>query len=336
VPFSDIVGQDRAVKILKRELLHQRIPQAYLFCGPESSGKLRSALTLAMVFLCDQASGDACGTCASCRKIVLGQHADVRLYGPTARTKGALEKIYIDQIRGLQQEISLRPMEGKRKIFIIDDADCMVDQAANALLKTLEEPPGDSLLILVAAQPDHLPFTILSRCRRLRFQPLSDESVARILVQDKGVEPDQARLLARCAQGNVGKAMAVDYDDLAAQRQRFLQKVGELKGMDIPDLFTFSEKFTRNTADALDFMAFMLGWVRDMIAVKVMGPRGALTHGELSQELSDISDRHSLDDLLVKFDLVKESLGMLHRNANARLALESALIQMGVNKGSVS
>lgn len=327
--LSDIIGQDRAVEIIRRELANGRIPQAYLFCGPESTGKQRTAVALAMALMCDTGKPEGCGACPSCRKIALGQHPDVRRHGPVARTKGAVEKIYIDQVRELQQEIGLSAMEGKWKVFIIDDADRMVDQAANALLKTLEEPPENSLLILVAAHPDHLPATILSRCRTIRFQRLTEEALADIVVRERGVGREEALLLARYARGNAAQAISLDYDELTASRERLIGETGGLDGLDVAALFAFSEKFTRNTAEAIDLLEFMIAWIRDLIAVKIQGRKGAMTHADRGATLENLCREQSLEQLLAKFDLLQEGLGKLYRNVNARMALESVLVKMG-------
>ncbi|MDX1763491.1 MAG: DNA polymerase III subunit delta' [bacterium] len=329
MPLSEIIGQDRAVEVIRRELANERIPQAYLFCGAESTGKQRTAVALAMALLCDAGTREGCGVCPSCRKIALGQHPDVRRCGPVARTKGAVEKIYIDQIRELQQEIGLSAMEGKWKVFIIDDADRMVDQAANALLKTLEEPPEQSLLILVAAHPDHLPATILSRCRTIRFQPLTEEALADIVVREKGVGRADALLLARYARGHAAQAMALDYDELTATRERLIIETNELDGQDVTTLFAFSEKFTRNTAEAIELLEFMVTWIRDLIAVKIRGRDGALTHVDRGATLENLCREQSLTQLLAKFDFLQEGLGKLYRNVNARMTVESVLVKMG-------
>ncbi len=317
------------MEVIRRELANGRTPQAYLFCGPESIGKQRTAMALAMALMCDTERLKGCGACPSCRKIALGQHPDVRRHGPMARTKGAVEKIYIDQVRELQQEIGLSPMEGKWKVFIIDDADRLVDQAANALLKTLEEPPEHSLLILVAAHPDHLPATILSRCRTIRFQPLTEEALADIVVREKGVGRDEALLQARYARGNAAQAIALDYNEITARRERFMGEMGGLDGLDVPALFAWSEKFTRNTAEAIDLLEFMVAWIRDLIAVKIRGQNGPLVHAEMGARMESLCRGQSLDQLVAKFDLLQEGLGKLYRNVNARMALESVLVKMG-------
>ncbi len=326
--FAEILGQTRAVEILQRERAHDRVPHAYLFCGPEGVGKKRTAFALAQALECTVLGEDACGSCPSCRKVAHVQHPDVHFFQPIARTKGATAKIYIDQIRDLQGAISLKAMEGRKKIMIIDDADRMVDQAANALLKTLEEPPGDALLILIAAFPDLLPATILSRSRKVRFQPLSDTAVTQILMREKGMEEAEARGLARYSQGSLSPVMEVDLDELHSRRERFLGQIGCWKEGDLGAVFAFTEPFAKNAGDAIDFVTYLLEWTRDLIAVKLRGPEGALIYRDRISDLEANCRGVTLEGLLEQFEGLRTTLQKLERNVNPRLALEVALSRL--------
>ncbi len=326
MPFAEIVGQARAVEILQRELRTGRVPQAYLFHGPESVGKKRTALAVAMALQCRAAEADACGACPECRNVAAGHHPDVRFYSPQAKTRGAAEKIYIEQIRTLQQDIALRPMAGRMKIFVVDDADRLVEQAANAFLKTLEEPPDSSLLILVTAFPDRLLATIRSRCRTVRFQPLSPESVAAIVAREKGAGAEEAARLARFAHGSVARVLAVDYEAMTQQRAEFLEERQRCAGGDPAALFAFSDSFTRNSVQAAAFLEFLVTWERDLMALKLQGPDAALVHGDCAAALTREAESRGVADLLGRLELVEQSLRRLQRNVNARLVVEAALM----------
>ncbi len=327
--FSEVVGQERVVEILKRELFHGRISHAYIFTGMESVGKQLTALAFAKILQCDRADGDSCGVCPPCRKIMKGTHPDVRLYVPEARTKGATEKIYIDQIRSLQSEISLRAMEGKKKVFIINDADRMVEQAANALLKILEEPPEDSYLILVTAFPDLLPRTVLSRCRAVRFQSLSEESVETILKQKKGLDGDQAELMARYSRGRVDKVLDMEGAEIVSQRDRFLEWMQGCDLQEVGSIFELSERFTKNTSEAIEFVEFLLSWTRDLISMKLRGSKGGLIHADKALDLERECRSKSLSELLKNADILETALQRLKMNVNQRLVIETGLMQMG-------
>ncbi|NOY52562.1 MAG: DNA polymerase III subunit delta' [Deltaproteobacteria bacterium] len=326
--FSEVLGQAQAIEVLQRERSHERIPHAYLFCGPDGVGKKRTAFALAQSLQCETGGVDGCGDCPACRKVAHDRHPDVHFYQPVARTKGAMSKIYIDQIRELQGAISLKAMEGRKKIMIVDDADRMVDQAANALLKTLEEPPGDSLLILIATFPDLLPSTILSRSRKVRFRPLSDELVTRVLMRERGMTEEGARTLARFAQGSLSRVMEVEPEDLLTHREEFLKESGRWKEGDLGAVFDFCARFAKNSGDAVDFIHYLLEWTRDLIALKLQGPEGVLIYRDRIPDLEAGCRGTTVEDLLEQFDRLQGTLKKLDRNVNPRLALEIALSRL--------
>ncbi|HWI41267.1 MAG TPA: DNA polymerase III subunit delta', partial [Verrucomicrobiae bacterium] len=171
--FAGIVGHDRELSILKRALHAGRVAHAYLFEGVEGCGKKTAALALVQALFCGGV--EPCGGCPSCRKIASLQHADLHLLEPD----GA--QIKIDQVRELQKALSYRPIEAPRKACIIDQADRLNPAAGNALLKTLEEPPGNALIILVTSAPSAVLPTILSRCQRLEFSPVPQEAIRQLL-----------------------------------------------------------------------------------------------------------------------------------------------------------
>jgi DNA polymerase-3 subunit delta' len=240
--LKDVIGQDRAVNILVRTLARDRVPSAYLFAGESGIGKRFTALNFAKALNClgGDAEGegrtaapmaghtsrpDACDECSSCRKIEAMTHPDLVVVAPE---KG---EIRIGEIRAVEEALSLRPFEGRRKVVIIDDADTMNQAAANAFLKTLEEPPDESLLMLIAAHPDMLPETIRSRCCRLNFVPLAPDACAKVIqaalssgsrtTDKKRREVDEHRLaaLVRLSMGRPGLAVSTD---LEKERQRFI------------------------------------------------------------------------------------------------------------------
>jgi DNA polymerase-3 subunit delta' len=326
--FADILGQDRAVEILKRDLSHGRVSHAYLFSGMESIGKKLTALAFAMAVQCDTLEHDACGECLVCRKIKAGIHPDVRLYAPVIKTKGSPAKIYIEQVRALQKEIALRPLEGRKKVFIIDDADVMVDQAANAFLKTLEEPPGDSLLILVTAYPGLLPRTVVSRCRRVHFRPLAQDALERILMNTQDLSRDQAKHGALLSSGSLKGILNLEAQDLIAKRDRFMEWKQGCDPGNIGSIFEVSERFSGNASEAIAFVEFLISWTRDMVSTKLRGSEGTLIHGDKAFELAEESGRKGLGELLRNAEILEETHGRLRMNLNQRLTLESALIQM--------
>ncbi|MCX5900126.1 MAG: DNA polymerase III subunit delta', partial [Proteobacteria bacterium] len=175
MPFDEIRGHGRQVRILQAMLRSGHLPHAFLFTGIEGIGKRMVATGFVKALNCLTLSDDFCGQCLQCRKIDKQIHPDVQVVEPE---KNVLK---IEQVRALQQDIVFKPLEGKKKAVIIDQAEKMNAQAANCLLKTLEEPPEDTVLVLIAhAVSDMLP-TVLSRCQQIHFSPLSDEDISAVL-----------------------------------------------------------------------------------------------------------------------------------------------------------
>ncbi|MDD6932338.1 MAG: DNA polymerase III subunit delta' [Eubacteriales bacterium] len=200
-----------------------RIAHAFLLSGPHGTGKRTCANYLTQTILC--ASPQApCGQCPACKKVLAGLHPDVHVVGEEEKS------ISVDTIRALRDQLALRPFEADRHIALIPRADRMTAQAQNALLKTLEEPAGGNVFFLLTDQPGAMLPTIVSRCRRLRFSPVSVEACAEILAE-KGVEPGRARLAAACAQGAVGRALEIAGDeDYLPLREKALSSLKALSG----------------------------------------------------------------------------------------------------------
>lgn len=248
MPFREIVGHRALVDVLARAVARETLPPSLLFCGPHGVGKYRVAKALAQVLNCEQPvklalsaesadpvttsktrrsrriearaerdeaarSGlDACGTCGPCRRIERGVHADVVTVAP-----GDSGVIKVDAVRAVVEQTRYRPFEGRRRVVIVDEADAMVDEAQNALLKILEEPPSSAVFVLVTARAEALRPTVRSRCPRLRFGPLSPADIVRVL-RTRGLSEPAARAAAAVAGGRVGRALALQEGDLAEAR----------------------------------------------------------------------------------------------------------------------
>jgi len=228
MPFRDVCGQDRAVRLLRSAWAGGRLAQAYCFTGPPGVGKRTTAVALAQAVKClspvaASAAGedpDACGTCRACTLIAAGRHPDVTLTAPEEKTV-----ITIDQIRGVAARAGLGAYEGAGKVWILDPAHEMQEPAANAFLKTLEEPPTGSLFILVTTGFSALLPTIRSRCRHLQLATPSTAEVAEALTRSFGVDPAMASFAARAAQGHIGRARALATSEEARLRRQDVLRI---------------------------------------------------------------------------------------------------------------
>jgi DNA polymerase-3 subunit delta' len=198
--FGEIYGHGKAIAILKTVIKKDRIAHAYLFYGMEGVGKRTTAAVFARALNCG-AENPPCGDCASCRRAEHKNHPDI----VTITEEGPIIKI--GTVKELMAQMKFRPREGRMRVFIMPEADRMNPAAANALLKTLEEPSAGNVLLLTSARPHALPMTILSRCQHLRFPPLPREEVARFLQEKKSIAPDAAAILAASSGGSIGKAL---------------------------------------------------------------------------------------------------------------------------------
>src|SRR5450759_2899721 len=223
--FHDIYGHEKQIGILQKALTQKRIGHVYLFSVIPAVGKKTLAGEFAKALNCEKedALHDSCGECLSCRKIKQGSHPDVF----SVEAEGQF--IRINAIREIQEQMKFKPLEARWRVFVIDNADKMNDQAANALLKTLEEPPPANILILVTAKPYTLPSTIISRCRHISFNPLSIDTVAQFLIERMNMEKKNALLLAGLSGGSIGQALELNKDDVIAYRTQILKLLANTK-----------------------------------------------------------------------------------------------------------
>ena len=224
--FSQILGQERAKSFLAQVMAREKIPHAYLFTGISGIGKTTTAMALTMALNCQEpVNGDACGHCVSCRQMKSGNFPDFLSIRPEGKN------IKIDQIRDLNRKLGFAPVSGRYRVIVLYQAETMTTEAANSLLKTLEEPPPGNILILKVTEPLDLLPTIVSRCQRVPFQPLPVDDMAYWLVKQKGVDAEMAAILARISGGSLGRALKMCEGDFFEKRQEWLQRLIRLPGL---------------------------------------------------------------------------------------------------------
>jgi DNA polymerase-3 subunit delta' len=322
--FEDIQGHDKPVLILKRAIANKTLAHAYLFSGEEGIGKKMAALALAAAVNCGEAGPEGgCGVCPSCRKIASLGHPDVHILVPDG------DEIKIDQVRQTQADLSLKPFEGAKKILIVDGAESMNTAASNAFLKTLEEPPGDSLLILVTAMPQSLLPTIRSRCQEIRFHPLPRRTLAQALMRRRELSEGDAWFLAALAQGSMGRGLSMDVDQERAVRDEVMALWGGLGSMGPGEVLGQAEALSKDRERLERLIDIGVEWLRDALVYRATGEETLLVHGTARDRYREWGERVPVARMLSDMDLFFASRGMLDRRVSAQLVAENLLLKLG-------
>lgn len=341
MPFSSIIGHDRQVDILKRALAHNALAHAYLFSGEPGIGKRLTAFALAAALNCDAPGPDGgCGACPACRRVAGGMHPDVRIVMPESRdeqllaTKSAKEaekasdEIKIDQVRQAQESISLRPSEGRKKVLIVDGAETMNDTAQNAFLKTLEEPPGDSLIILVTAMPQSLLPTIRSRCQALAFQPLPRGILAGVIREKRGLDEADAWFAAALSRGSLGRALEMDVQKERTDREQFLALRDGLSAMSDDKVLALADGIAKDREGFGRILGIGVEWLRDRMVFRETGDERLLVFPAGADRIGREQDPSALARLLRDLDLFLESRTLLERHVSAALVAENLFLKL--------
>lgn len=324
-----IVGHEWAVETLQTALGSGHAGHAYLITGPSQIGKTTLALTVAQALNCTDDDQDQrpCGRCRSCTLIAAGRHPDVRLVTgePSGRGKSTIK---IDQIRDLQRELNLTATEARHKIAILRQFETANASAANAFLKTLEEPPSHVILLLTANDADTLLPTITSRCQILGLRPLPAARVTEALIERWQVEPDQARLLAHLADGRLGWAVKAAQDEtLIAERRERLNILERALAETRVGRFAVAATLA-NTPDSLpDLLRIWLSWWRDLTLL-IYGRQELETISNLDREteLHLHAQEWTSQQALHSLQQTERAIWQLEHNANTRLVLENLLL----------
>ncbi len=329
MPFHTIIGHRSTIDSLQRAVTRQRLAHAYLFHGEEAIGKRTTALCFTQALLCEQASSeagvDACGSCRSCHHIEARTHPDYFVIEPDREL--ATPQIKIEQIREIEQQIMYRPLVGERKICMIDDADRMTIGAANALLKTLEEPPDHSLFLLISSRPASLPATIRSRCQSLRFATSARTDVEAALILKREMAPADARFLAVFSEGRLGEALSTDLKTVRAQQQELIELVSPTSLRSITNVLTAAESLAK--ADrAAETLSWIARWIRDLVIIQVGGDRDQLLNVHHVPALERDARQAHTDVLLDLLRDIEDTQRQATRHLSLHMTLENILLRL--------
>jgi DNA polymerase III subunit delta' len=324
--FSTLIGNDHNKQILQRLLRRESLGMALIFAGPDGVGKRQFALTLAKAANCQnppQTNDDSCDECPACLRIQSNSYSDV----VTTQPDGTYIKIA--QTRALTNDVQVRPREGKQRFFLLDDADRLREEAANSLLKTLEEPPTTSTIILLSSRPDALLPTIRSRSQRLNFAPLSVAAMEAYLAKTSPRPVPDTKLLARLTGGRIGQAAAIDLSEYRRERREMLELLELLAtGNNKFRLVKAAEHYGKQEREAFERMLkLLLNLLRDVFLV-ANGAETNVVNTDVTDRLQMLAEKTGLVRLLEwirKFDELRRNL---HININRQVATEAALLSL--------
>jgi DNA polymerase-3 subunit delta' len=339
--MNKLVGNREVAETLRRFLATGRVPNALLFTGAEGVGKKQFAIELARRLLCTSPNGsDACGECAVCKRagefsiptfekgeesdyVFFSQHPDVGIIVPFRRN------LRIGAVRALDREAHFRPYEAAARIFIVDDADKMNDAASNALLKTLEEPPSTSHIILIAARADTLLPTIRSRCQTIRFAPVAFDEIEKHLIDTYDFSPEDAALAARVSGGSVGRAIDIVPASFRTQRSAMLGVVKAAAADNKRELLAASEEMAdaKNKDEYEEKLGILQSLIHD-VWVLVTGADVEILNSEIEPELVQLSRQVTSPILARWLDEIEAMSENFIVNINRKVATDSLFVQM--------
>jgi DNA polymerase-3 subunit delta' len=322
-----VVGHSAAQRLLTREALSGQVSHAYLITGPEQIGKTTLALEFARLLQCQGRAADAsepCAVCDSCRKIATGSHPDVRLVvRPTDK-----RTMPVELVREVIHSANLAPTIGPWRIFVIPEIERMATASANALLKTLEEPPERVVLLLTCSEPETLLPTVVSRCQLVPTQPPTADEVQKALVERWGVEPGRAKALTALAQGRIGWAIdAAQHPEIERARSETLARLIALTGASRDERLSAAIALASDTDAAREVVELWLFWWRDVVLAACRA-RGLASAGESRAEAERQGRALGVERSQAFLASLVAAREALESNANAQLTIEALLLDL--------
>ena len=326
--FGDIIGQERAKEHLKKAILAGRVSHAYIISGEKGMGKKMLADAFAMTLLCERKGEAPCGECHSCRQFAAGSHPDViRL------THEKPNVIRVSEIREqVVDTVGIRPFSAEKKIYYIEEAEKMNQEAQNALLKVLEEPPEYVIFLLLAANSDGFLPTILSRAVKLPLRPLTDQQTKDMLVSRLGLPEKRAEVFAAFSRGNPGKALAcAGSEDFEKLSEGLLNILTNIKEMDIAMILDAIKALADKPTELSECLDFMELWYRDVLMYKVTMDPNVLAFREEFPAIRRTVEMSSYEGLEKILSAIQKARARLQANVNREVALELMLLVMKEN-----
>ena len=341
--FNGLIGNEHVKQAVARLIQSGRMPNSMLFAGDEGIGKRLFALEIAKAFVClDPRESLACDACPACRRVgkftfptsekgddfdqvFFSEHPDVGIVIPYKRN------VRIGAIRNLEKEANYNPYEARARIFIIDDCEKMADPAANALLKTLEEPPATSHIFLITSRPDSLLSTIRSRCQMLRFAPVPTGEIERFLIAERDRTSEEASLAAHVARGSVGRAVSANVEQFRARRDKMAGVLeNAIVTRDLAALLRTAEEMNdaKNKDHFEDHLDILQALIHDIWTIATSGDTVRVVNTDITRELARLASMSGGRDLprwIADIETMRQNFAV---NINRKIAADALFVSM--------
>lgn len=326
--FGDILGHEQIKEHFQKAIKSNKVSHAYILTGETGMGRKSLANAFALTLLCEKGKSEPCMECHACKQVLSGNHPDL-IY--VTHEKPA--SIGVDDIREqINDTVMVRPYSSYYKVYSVDEAEKMTQQAQNALLKTIEEPPSYAIIILLTTNQEAFLPTILSRCVQLKLKPLKDFVVKSYLTESMKISEADAEVYAAFARGNLGKAITIaSSEDFKEMHQEILNLLKHIKEIDISELIDYIQKLKDNHMDIYECLDFMQMWYRDVLLYKVTKDINLLIFKDEYRTINEISKSSGYDGMERILEAIDKAKVRLDANVNIELVLELMLLVMKEN-----
>ncbi|MCC8168461.1 MAG: DNA polymerase III subunit delta' [Clostridiales bacterium] len=325
--YSDIIGHEQIKEHLINAVAADKVNHAYIFNGPEGSGKKMLAEAFAMALQCEKGGPEPCLNCRSCRQAMNGNHPDI-IYVTHEKPK----TISVNDIREMNRNVQIKPYSSRYKVFLVDEAEKMNAQAQNALLKTIEEPPAYAVILLLTTKSDAMLPTILSRSITLNLKAVSNDAIREHLMKNYGVPDYKADTCVAFAQGNVGKAIRLaGSSDFSNLKDSVVDLMKRIDGTDLYELESSADQMMEHKLDISDYFDLMMVWFRDVLYLKTTNDINGIVFKDEAHEIKKQASKHSYQGLEKILEALDKARIRCEANVSRKLVLELLLLTIKEN-----
>lgn len=326
--FRDIIGHANVIGFLQKSIEMDKVSHAYMISGPQGAGKLRIAKAFAAALQCEKGGTDACGECHACKQSLSDNHPDIKRL-----VREKLSTIGVDEIREqINNDVVIKPYSGKYKVYIIEDAQLMTDQAQNALLKTIEEPADYAVFLLLTTNKDALLSTIQSRCVTLNLRPVNSRLIREYLMDNYHMTEYDANVCAAFAQGNVGKAEKLaNSDKFNKIKDEAMELLKYIPDMEIYEIIDAIKHVTEFKVDIEDYLDILMIWYRDILLFKATKNVNGIIFQDEINYIKEAASKSSYPGIEKIIEALEKAKQRLRANVNFDLTMELLLLTIKEN-----